>query len=298
MNQILFTLRNLFRRSNIGTILFFALNTAVLVLVMGALGVSPYVVIPLYAASVLLALSPVGEWFLCLLNGAHRMVRKDMRDRILPAAAEVFERAKEHTPAMPDRINIRVYYDQKPNAFAIGRHTICVTEGLLQLPEDQIQGVLAHEFGHLAMQHTLVQLLIGGGNIIMFLLILLAELLRVLFVGAGSVGMGAAFFRARGFISTVITTIGAGCFFLLSGMIFVWTAFCNLLLRHSGRGNEYEADRFAYEIGFGDELCEVLDRVTLNGGEHGFLRALYDSHPMSGDRIGRLQELGARYSRY
>ncbi len=298
MDQIARTMRNLFRRSNVGTIVFFVLNTAVLIAVLGAFGLPPYAVILLYAVSILFALSPAGEGILCLLNGAHRMARRDMRDRVLPAAAEVYEKAKEHTPGMPDRINFRIYYDQKPNAFAIGRHTICVTEGLLSLPEHEIQGVIAHEIGHLAMQHTLVQLLIGGGNIIMFALILLAEILRVAFVGAGSVGMGAAFFRARGFVSTVLTTIGAACFFVLSGIIMVWTGFCNLLLRQSGRQNEYEADRFAYEIGFGDELCEVLDRVTLSGGEHGFLRALYDSHPMAGDRIGRLQAMGASYSRY
>ena len=298
MNQILFTLRNIFRRSNVGTILFFVLNTAILVAVLRAFGVPVYGALLVYALSILLALSPVGEGILCVLNGAHRMVRKDMRDRVLPIAADVFQKAKEHTPDMPDRINIRVYYDQKPNAFAIGRHTLCVTEGLLSLPEHQIQGVLAHELGHLAMQHTLVQLLIGGGNFIMFFLILFAEILRVLFVGAGSVGMGAAFFRARGFVSTVLTALGSACFFLLSGIILVWTGFCNLLLRQSGRSNEYEADRFAFDIGFGNELCEVLDMVTLNGAEHGFLRALYDTHPMTGDRVGRLQEMGASYSRY
>ena len=49
----------------------------------------------------------------------------------------------------------------QPNAFATGRNpkhaAVAVTQGLLrQLPEDQVKGVLAHEFGHIANRDILV----------------------------------------------------------------------------------------------------------------------------------------------
>lgn len=41
----------------------------------------------------------------------------------------------------------------------------CITDGLLLLSDDMILGILAHEIGHLSYGHTVIQLLIGGGNI-------------------------------------------------------------------------------------------------------------------------------------
>ena len=40
-------------------------------------------------------------------------------------------------------------HDEAPNAFATGRKTICVTEGMLSMPVEQIKATLGHEFGHL-----------------------------------------------------------------------------------------------------------------------------------------------------
>jgi heat shock protein HtpX len=50
---------------------------------------------------------------------------------------------------------------EQPNAFATGRNpkhaAVAVTQGLLQhLPQDQVKGVLAHEFGHIKNRDILV----------------------------------------------------------------------------------------------------------------------------------------------
>ena len=51
--------------------------------------------------------------------------------------------------------------EEQPNAFATGRNpqhaAVAVTEGLLRhLPQDQVKGVLAHEFGHIKNRDILV----------------------------------------------------------------------------------------------------------------------------------------------
>lgn len=48
---------------------------------------------------------------------------------------------------------------------AIGRRTICVTDGLLNVFDEKIMAVFAHEIGHLAYKYSAIQLLIGGGNL-------------------------------------------------------------------------------------------------------------------------------------
>ncbi|MBQ2269548.1 MAG: M48 family metalloprotease, partial [Bacteroidaceae bacterium] len=47
--------------------------------------------------------------------------------------------------------HLKVMYDPNPNAFALGRHTICVTEGLFDLPDEMIEGILAHELDFAAV---------------------------------------------------------------------------------------------------------------------------------------------------
>ena len=60
----------------------------------------------------------------------------------------------------------------------------------------------------------------------------------------------------------------------------------------SSRSAEYEADEFAFHLGFGDALCALLDRI---GGERetGLFARLASSHPDKNSRIAHLQQLGA-----
>lgn len=71
-----------------------------------------------------------------------------------------------------------------------------------------------------------------------------------------------------------------------------------LFLMWSMRQNEYIADKYAFEIGFGQELARVLDNEMCSVPDNGLLKALYATHPCSDDRIAILQELGTEYSRY
>ena len=289
---IISVLKNIFKANNIGTIIFFLLNAAVIIGVFSAGNTEliGYVGI-VYVVSILISLSPIGEWYLSLFAGARKMRRIDMRNRILPSIQHVYRKAKAETPTLPETIILKVMYDPNPNAFAVGRKTICVTEGLFDLPDEMIEGILAHEFGHLALHHTDIQLLIGGGNFIVTVFMFILQAFSAIFTGVATVEA----LRSR--------SSGYGClvsFFAIicGGLVWLWTKFCMLFLMWSTRANEYEADKYAFKIGLGYELAQALDTIGTGMPQNTLLKALYSTHPETNDRIGKLQEMGVPYSRY
>lgn len=285
-------LKNIFKVSNIGTLIFFVLNALMIVAIFSAAEPRSvgYVVL-IYIASIVIALSPVGEWLLSLFAGARKMRRLDMRNRMTPCVERVYNKAREKEPSMPDTIILKVMYDPNPNAFAIGRKTICVTEGLFDLPDEMIEGILAHEFGHLALHHTDIQLLIGGGNFIVTGFILTLKIITGMAAGISAINTARGKVGAAGCLLSIFAGIAAG-------IVWLWTKICMLFLMWSSRKNEYAADKFAYEIGFGYELAHALDTIGTGVPQVGLFKALYSTHPETNDRIGKLQELGVPYSRY
>ena len=123
-------------------------------------------------------------------NGAHKITREDH-----PQLWNVVEEMTiaSGLPKLPD---IYLIDDMTPNAFATGRDpdhaAVAVTAGLLaKLNRDQIQGVIAHELGHIKNRDILFMTLMGAtlGAIV----IISETFLRGLFYG----GMHGSRYRSR-----------------------------------------------------------------------------------------------------
>lgn len=287
-------LGRIFRLSNLGTLIFFLLNIGLILALFCPYGVTFEAAAPLvvcYIVTVLISLSPIGEWTLAALAGAKEIKRKDIKIRLIPLLEIVFEQSKARTPYMVNSIHLKIIHDQSPNAFAIGRRTICVTDGLLNLSDEEIMAVFAHEVGHLAYQHSAIQLLIGGGNLFISGFLLVVKIVCWIITGIFAlVGISTRSFWG-GFFMTLFGSMSAA-------LIWLWTKFCMLFLMWSMRQNEFVADEYAYKLGYGTILASVLDRHMCSAPESGLLKALYSTHPHSDDRVARLQDLGANYSRY
>ena len=228
---------------------------------------------------------------MAVLAGAREIKRTDIKIKLIPLLEVVFNEAKAKVPSMVSSVHLKIVHDESPNAFAIGRKTICVTDGLLNLSDEEILAVFAHELGHLAYHHTSIQLLIGGGNLFISGCLLLIKLSCWLITAIFSIFAIGTRRLGRGLI---IAAIGS----LSTISIWLWTKFCMLFLMWSMRQNEYVADEFAYRLGYGNILASILDRQMCSKPQNGLLKALYATHPHSDDRIARLQKLGATYSRY
>jgi len=294
--------KNIFSKSGIGTIIFFFLNATIIIGLFSFIGSNAYdfgyysiiIAFLVYLLSVLIAFSRFGEWVLCIMAGARKMTRVDMKIKMIPLLEIVYNKAKRKTPRLTNKIVLKVIYTPEPNAYAIGRRTICVTEGLFALPDDVVQGIMAHEVAHLACRHTQIQLLIGGGNFIMTLLMLILKLIYAILAGM-SLGSFFSGYRRRGCMEGCLSAL-PGLF--IAAIIWLWTKFCMLFLMWSMRENEYVADKYAAELGYGFELAKGLDAIGTSEPQESFLKALYSTHPNTHDRIGRLQQMGVPYYRY
>jgi Zn-dependent protease with chaperone function len=71
-----------------------------------------------------------------------------------------------------------------------------------------------------------------------------------------------------------------------------------MFLMWSSRENEYGADAYAAELGYGMQLAKALDAIGTSQPKDSFFRALCSTHPNPHDRIARLQKMGVPYYRY
>ena len=171
-----------------------------------------------------------------------------------------------------------------------------MTRGLLELKPEKIAATLAHEFGHISHHDTDTVLLVHVGNFVVAAIILgvrlaidiahlMANFICIFFGGAeGAIGLlVGAFYR-------VMADITVGVLGWLWGKLGDW------LVKRSMRNNEFEADQFACDLGYGYSLCEVLELVDGGEATKGFFAALSNDHPASDDRIARMQSYGVNYT--
>ena len=290
------------RKSNIPVFIYLVLNIFVIALILSLVidnGNIPFwkallIGIVLYFVSLLIALSPVGEWILRLQTGCKKIKNDEQRNFIEPIFREVYDKARAQDPSISDKVKIYMNHDEAPNAFATGRKTICVTEGMLNMPVEQIKATLGHEFGHLAHKDTDLILVVAVGNLIVSAFILLfrlaIDLVHLLFVFS-SVFVGGSEGAFGALISTVYHLAMTA---VVVGLTWIWTKIGVLLVMKSSRANEYEADEFSFRLGYGNELCALLNSFS-GTNANGLFANLVSSHPDKDDRIARLQELGATY---
>lgn len=298
--------KRLTSKSNIPVLIYLILNIFVsgflLYTIPSMFGATPESYLPyffsglvLYLISVVIALSPLGEFIIRLQTGCKKIKRKEMINFIEPLFREVYDKAKKLDPSIPDDVRLFMNQDDTPNAFATGRKTICITKGLLNMPEDQIKATLAHEFGHLAHKDTDLIMLVSVGNLIVsgFILFIRAIIGFVqLIFSIASLFMGGS----EGAVGRVLIALGnLMVTAIIGGLTKIWTKIGVWLVMKSSRDNEYGADEFSFNCGFGNELCMLLDTIDGSSGAKGLFATLASSHPDSDDRIARLQELGATY---
>lgn len=173
---------------------------------------------------------------------------------------------------LPSNVNVVVINDRSINAFVAGTQDVYIHSGLIEAADNanEVQGVIAHELGHIALGHSITRSenASKAGNITILSLLLG---LAAVAAGAGEAGLG---------------IIGAG-----------QQAAMGKFLAHT-RGEESGADVAG---------AKYLSQAGLTGkGSLAFFKKLQNlefrlaipqedsynrSHPLSGERITLLQEI-------
>lgn len=294
--------KKLAHKKNIWAILYLILNMAIITVFMRAFTdnwwMSALYGVLLYLATGMIALSPVGEWLFRLINGCRKIKEPEILNRLSPLFMEVKERAQQERPdvIVDPKISLYIKEDDSINAFAMGRRTVCVTRGLLQLSDEQIKGVLGHEFGHLVTHDTDLTLLITVGNFMISAAVTVIRAILLVYhfiMSLVSVFLGGSeglFFAVVNAVYTFLITV------LIDGGMWVWTQLGILMVMKSSRDAEYEADAFACDIGYGAGLLSffrLLDQLEITSGAKAdrgnIFAALASSHPATEKRIARIE---------
>lgn len=193
-----------------------------------------------------------GDQIFLSISKAKKLERKDH-----PQLFNIVEEMKiaSGLPKMPD---IYIIDDPAPNAFATGRDpnkaAIAVTSGLLQrLKRDELQGVIAHEIGHIKNRDVLLMVISG---IMVGAIVLLADLalLYLIFGGARGGRRGPSGGGGQGQMIILIV-----------GIVFIILApiFARMIYFAMSRRREYLADASsALYTRYPEGLASALEKIS------------------------------------
>ena len=285
--------RKLFKSKNIGIIIWLFFNS--LMFIIPFMSICPdYPILGLlfgivvYVGTIAIVLSSLGEWFFRLINGCKKIIDPRILNRLIPLFNEVYARAKIKDPILSPNIRLYMINDHYPNAFALGRNTVCVTRGLLYLDDEEIKGIFAHEFSHLSNKDTDFLLFIYIGNLVMTCGFMIAR--AMIWIISFFLGVATSdhddYDVVKGLRGLIFARLADLLYVIAVGL---YTKLGLILVRHSMRNQEYEADKFAYDLGYGEQLRDALTQLQdTNEAPKKFAANLMSTHPDMFSRIDKL----------
>lgn len=236
----------------------------------------------IYIFSIMISFSSIGEKLLRLLNNVRPLETSKEKEYILPLFEEVYEQAKSKNKYL-NKIEICIIDNMTVNAMALGRHTIAITKGAVQIfTEDQLKAIMGHEMAHIVNDNTTASLYAVIGNGIFSIIIFMYKL-TLLFMEYA--------FKIIGGKRNIISFLTGFLRFLLGITIILLSFGFQLVLMKNSRRNEFTADKFSYDLGYDREMIEalyLLEKIFL-GDNSSIVQKMIASHPRITKRIQYLE---------
>lgn len=255
-----------FKEGNFVYLIWIIFYTLLLWLFLGASATSFGLVVIAYISLTMIACTPLAEMIWRSFNGVRAVATQKEKDRLLPIFEEVYKVALENDKYLYKNIKLFIKDTMDINAFAFGKQTLTITKGSINLLNDeQLKGLMAHEFGHFSHYDTVVLLFSSTINLLM------ESFLRfVCWVT-----------KPIGFLHNIIMGFR-------NSLVFIG----DLILMSVSRENEYLADSFADECGYSENLINVLYQFYETSMEEPakFMEQLRSTHPPLVTRIEWLED--------
>jgi len=249
-----------------------------------------------------------GDTIFLSLAGAHKIAKSDN-----PTLYNVVEEMciASGISRVPD---IYVIDDAAPNAFATGRDpqhaSVAVTAGLLEtLNREELQGVVAHELGHVANRDVLYMMMVG---VMLGAIVLLADVgTRVMFYGGGrrrtssrEGGQGQAVILILAVVLMILAPLIAQLVYLAVSRRREYLAdACSALYTRYPEGLASALEKISHstaQLASASRATAPLYIVNPLGASAKGLADLSSTHPPTSERIRILRSMGggAGYRQY
>lgn len=260
------------------TIIYFYISFCIL----GGTFKSFILLLLIYTISIIISFSPTGEKLLRILNNVRPLETSKEKEYILPLFKEVFEQAKIKNKYL-NKIEICIIDNMTVNAMALGRRTIAITKGAINtFTEEQLKAIIGHEIAHIVNDNTIASLYAMIGNGIFTLIILTYKLMLLLWEYILKLFLG-----KRNILSVLIRISK----FILEVIIFILTFGFQIIMMKNSRNNEFEADKFSYDLGYDTDMIEalyLLEKISLSDNST-IIQKMIASHPRITKRIEFLE---------
>lgn len=289
---------------------------------LGVFGITLIISLVLYALSLLIALSPLGEAIVRKKYKCMKLERPDQITYLETIYREVLEQAKALDENLGEDAQIYITESPETTVFALGRKTISFTSGIFGFPQEKAKALLARELGHISQKDTdFLQLVMAGGSVVNMCIWILRIALYVCLVPLFVIG--GAFYvvgRILGFLFGMFAAAEGGKFidkilslickpipwlakklFHLVGKLGKaltngWNKVGVAMVMKTRGETELVADEFAFNCGYGEDLCDIIANIDLADDGEGVFKDIVMAYPAKDQRIAKLQELGVEYS--
>jgi Zn-dependent protease with chaperone function len=227
--------------------------------------------------AVLLLVRPVELGVAGWLAGPTRLPSDGELERLAP----MLERIGERTGIDPRKLILRIQDDGGVNASAGAGHLMFVTSGALRLPDEQLEAILAHEFGHHRGLHPVASLVVWWLSLPGVALAAVYRVLRRLVAAIGArLGTLGRLLAVPVLVVLIVWQVAVMWLFYVA----------DLLSKRADRLSEFSADGAAARWGYGPQLARALEAAAGQEDEAtGRVARLLADHPPVGARVERLQ---------
>ncbi len=234
--------------------------------------------------------SSAGEWMLRFYSGARKTISREDK-KLQPIIERVQHAIETKLSKKKIPIHLMIVDESVSNACAIGKSTIIVSRALYeQSTDEEIAGVIAHEFGHLHNGDSNQLGIALGMSLVSISISAIAGFIAMTISGLSNL-LGSSKSDTGGFIAIfgfVITLFVA--FFTMFVRVGNWVL--NIVMLFVGRKQERKADEFAIKAGFGNGLLSFLDKIKNLEFEKPktLFSRIYATHPATMLRIDAVEK--------